>query len=365
MQKFAKGCRFGPLMAPKSYIPIENAKFPLKIFGNVNFDMDAMQMSELRDLFKVRHIHLDTRNEKYCNWMIHVDPAQYSNEQNLIAYEEDNEIFFAAIEDLDVGDILKVWYSPKYGEHMKMPPLQESPYPILKNVLGRGGIAPPEIQLFNNYATYDHEPNRTGKYAECRNINVLYHRTELDSILFSIAEIMLPSIKTIIKPSSYVCYENHPYNSATPSPYYSVSSPNHLYGSLVEPSNNVTEMPNIASSSILNLDDSFSTETEFNDLMGYEDDAEKLGTILNTSNESNTSESIPSYSAAQNGVEKDEKKVYPCRLCDKKYSTMTNIYRHVRAQHSCFLCSLCMKMFEFESGKCTFNQSIKFIITMY
>lgn len=162
VQKFAKGCRFGPFMAPKSHIPVENTKFPLKIFGTVNLDMDAMHMSELKDLFNVRHKYLDTRNEKYCNWMIHVDPAIYSNEQNLIAYEEDNEIFFAAIEDLDVGDILKVWYSPKYGERMNMPVLQDSPYPIVKNVLSHGGIALPEIQLFNSYAVYDHEPNRTG-----------------------------------------------------------------------------------------------------------------------------------------------------------------------------------------------------------
>lgn len=28
---------------------------------------------------------------------------------------------------------------------------------------------------------------------------------------------------------------------------------------------------------------------------------------------------------------------------------MTNIYRHVRAQHNCFLCSLCMKMFGHEA----------------
>lgn len=160
---------------------------------------------------------------------------------------------------------------------------------------------------------------------------------------------MLPSIKTIIKPSSYVCYENSPYNSFTPC--YSASSPNHLYGSLTDPTNNATETTNAVNSSILNLDDTFSTETEFNELMGYDDDSEKLGKILNTSNESITSESMPNYvnPIAQNGADKEEKKVYPCRLCDKKYSTMTNIYRHVRAQHSCFLCSLCMKMFDFES----------------
>lgn len=167
----------------------------------------------------------------------------------------------------------------------------------------------------------------------------------LDLFNFITAEIMLPSIKTIIKPSSYVCYENHPYTST---PYYSEPSPNHIYGSLIEPPNNTDETSNYANS-ILNLDDTFSTETEFNDLMSY-DDTDKIGNILNTSNESNTSESISNFSSSQNGVEKEEKKVYPCRLCDKKYSTMTNIYRHVRAQHSCFLCSLCMKMFneEFE-----------------
>lgn len=177
VQKFAKGCRFGPFMAPKSYIPAENTKFPLTIFGTVHLDIDAMHMPELRDLFKVRHIFLDTRNEKYCNWMIHVDPAQFSNEQNLIAYEEDNEIFFAAIEDLDVGDILKVWYSPKYGERMKMPALSESAYPIIKKVLNNGGVALPEIQLFNYYSGYDHEPNRTGMYLSITKKNRRFSNT--------------------------------------------------------------------------------------------------------------------------------------------------------------------------------------------
>lgn len=45
---------------------------------------------------------------------------------------------------------------------------------------------------------------------------------------------------------------------------------------------------------------------------------------------------------------KDDKRSFPCLLCDKKYSTMTNIYRHVRAQHQCYLCSLCMNIFKCE-----------------
>lgn len=83
-QKFAKGSRFGPLLAKKSYIPIDNLLFPLVIFGNVIPDLDIPELSEL---FKVRNIYLDTTHEHECNWMIHVNPAAFRNEQNLIAYQ--------------------------------------------------------------------------------------------------------------------------------------------------------------------------------------------------------------------------------------------------------------------------------------
>lgn len=151
---------------------------------------------------------------------------------------------------------------------------------------------------------------------------------------------MLPSIKTIIKPSSYVCYETYQYNMG-PS-YYPASSPTNVYSSIMDQASG-SEASNYGNSSILNLDDTFSTETEFTEFMGYDDDSKELG---KASSESGASSSMAN---SQNGIEKDEKKVYPCGLCDKKYSTMTNIYRHVRAQHSCFLCSLCMKIFELES----------------
>lgn len=84
-QKFAKGSRFGPLLAKKSYIPIDNLPFPLIIFGNAVPDLD--DIPELSELFKVRNIYLDTTHEHECNWMIHVNPAGYRNEQNLIAYQ--------------------------------------------------------------------------------------------------------------------------------------------------------------------------------------------------------------------------------------------------------------------------------------
>lgn len=58
---------------------------------------------------------------------------------------------------------------------------------------------------------------------------------------------------------------------------------------------------------------------------------------------------VSANSSSSLSSDKEEKKIYPCQLCDKKYSTMTNIYRHVRAQHNYFLCSLCMNMFKLET----------------
>lgn len=314
MQKFAKGCRFGPLHAPKSYIQIQNAKFPLSIFGTMHLDVEAMNMPELKELFKVRTVHLDTRNEKYCNWMVHVDPAQYLNEQNLVAYEEENEIFFAAIEDLDVGDILKVWYSPKYGEQMKAQPLQVSQYSISKNILQNGGIVLPEYQLISNYINLtENQQQRT--------------------------EISLPSIKTIIKPSSYVCYENRPGDNFQLNSTYEQHSNGH--------GSNGTNR-------ILNLDEPFSTfivPTKITAAININSGSTNANnTIHSNENYGNTDEDDHSNPTAfVQTTEKDEKKVYPCQLCDKKYSTMTNIYRHVRTQHNYFLCSLCMNMFQMEN----------------
>lgn len=42
-----------------------------------------------------------------------------------------------------------------------------------------------------------------------------------------------------------------------------------------------------------------------------------------------------------------KKKVYHCEVCDKKYATMTNIYKHMRS-HQLYLCSLCMRTFAHE-----------------
>lgn len=42
---------------------------------------------DIKELFNVRNYYLDTSDENKCNWMIHVDIAKYSNDQNLMAYQ--------------------------------------------------------------------------------------------------------------------------------------------------------------------------------------------------------------------------------------------------------------------------------------
>lgn len=88
-------------------------------------------------------------------------------------------------------------------------------------------------------------------------------------------------------------------------------------------------------------------------------------TTLSNSNGSNSSASASAFdggrpAASVSLVDDDDhhsggsasgrstkKKVYQCEVCDKKYATMTNIYKHMRS-HQLYLCSLCMRTFPHE-----------------
>lgn len=133
-QKFAKGTRFGPLLAQKSYAPIKNIPFPLVLFASPYYyesDLDY----HLQTLFNGRNVYLDTRNTSKCNWMIHVSLARFSNEQNLICFQENDEIYYTAIKDIELGDILRVWYSRSYAAKIGASLLEPSPYDICNNIL--------------------------------------------------------------------------------------------------------------------------------------------------------------------------------------------------------------------------------------
>ncbi|KAL1400781.1 hypothetical protein pipiens_007145 [Culex pipiens pipiens] len=137
---FAKGTRFGPLLAQKSYTPIKGLPFPLVLFANTPpsyyYGTDLLMLDfELQTLLSGRNVYLDTRNESKCNWMIHVSLARFSNEQNLICYQENDEIYYTAIKDIELGDILRVWYSRSYAAKIGATLLEPSPYDICNNIL--------------------------------------------------------------------------------------------------------------------------------------------------------------------------------------------------------------------------------------
>lgn len=171
-QKFAKGSRFGPFLAKKSYIPVENVRLPLIIFGNPLYTPNN---PEFQELFKIRNIYLDTSNENICNWMIHVTPARYSNEQNLMCFQLNDQIFYTAVQDIDVGDILKVWYAPKYAAKMNVELLIPSHFEIVNNIILQMSIDQSislnsfaedgQLTLENTLFVYEDEKKTTGNFS--------------------------------------------------------------------------------------------------------------------------------------------------------------------------------------------------------
>lgn len=57
----------------------------------------------------------DTTDEEHCNWMIFVRPAKSIREQNLIAYQEEGQIYFVSLKPIAANTELKVWYSREYA----------------------------------------------------------------------------------------------------------------------------------------------------------------------------------------------------------------------------------------------------------
>ena len=53
-------------------------------------------------------IHYETSDENKCNWMMFVRPARTYAEQNLVAYQHGQDIYFTVTRTIDVKAELKV-----------------------------------------------------------------------------------------------------------------------------------------------------------------------------------------------------------------------------------------------------------------
>lgn len=103
IEMIEKGTQFGPLKAQKVFTLNPEISFPLKIFTTDDY---------------FNEYFLDLTDEENCNWLMFMNPAQNLEEQNVMCYQDKNEIFYATIKNIMPGEFLKVWYSPFYANKM-------------------------------------------------------------------------------------------------------------------------------------------------------------------------------------------------------------------------------------------------------
>jgi len=59
---------------------------------------------------------LDCRNEELSNWLMFVKRARTSAEQNVMVYQEQDDIYFVTCKDIDPGTELLYWYARDYAK---------------------------------------------------------------------------------------------------------------------------------------------------------------------------------------------------------------------------------------------------------
>ncbi|XP_076271048.1 uncharacterized protein LOC143202932 [Rhynchophorus ferrugineus] len=99
------GVQFGPFIAKLTDTLNPFVLFPLKVF--------------IEEDNEITTYYLDTTDENECCWMMFVLPATKLSEQNLICYQDNNNIYFATMRPISKGDVLRVWYSPYYATKMQ------------------------------------------------------------------------------------------------------------------------------------------------------------------------------------------------------------------------------------------------------
>ena len=107
-----RGTRFGPvvgrIITPHEVSPEMDKKYFWKIFN--------------KDLGTVSFIR-DGKDVSVANWMRYVQPGDgnvVGDEQNLVAYQEGQEVYFLAIRQINANEELKVWYCNDFWKRIQL-----------------------------------------------------------------------------------------------------------------------------------------------------------------------------------------------------------------------------------------------------
>ncbi|XP_068096478.1 PR domain zinc finger protein 10 [Hyperolius riggenbachi] len=107
-RRIPKRTQFGPLEGPlvkKS--ELKEGYIHLKVLLNSSL--------ESQDTFH-EDLWFDLSEESLCNWMMFVRPAQNHLEQNLVAYQYGQHIYYTTIKNIEPKQELRVWYAASYAD---------------------------------------------------------------------------------------------------------------------------------------------------------------------------------------------------------------------------------------------------------
>ncbi|XP_060686757.1 zinc finger protein PLAG1-like isoform X1 [Hemiscyllium ocellatum] len=83
-----------------------------------NNDDNRLVLQVLKDGVKY---FLNTPDEEAGNWMMFVRPARNLEEQTLVAYQHQGEVYFTTVKNIQPQMELKVWYAADYAKFMEAP----------------------------------------------------------------------------------------------------------------------------------------------------------------------------------------------------------------------------------------------------
>ncbi|KAM4015024.1 PR domain zinc finger protein 10 isoform 1-T3 [Anomaloglossus baeobatrachus] len=107
-RRIPKRTQFGPLEGPlvkKS--ELKETYIHLKVLLHSSLETPEPYQEDL---------WFDLSEESLCNWMMFVRPAQNHLEQNLVAYQYGQHIYYTTIKNIEPKQELRVWYAASYAE---------------------------------------------------------------------------------------------------------------------------------------------------------------------------------------------------------------------------------------------------------